>query len=64
MNLMMGCSVCFFIRTVMMRPRHGVTAWRQPKEKKYCGIPGFKELIPIITLLGFLKEDKYEKSIS
>jgi len=48
----------------MMRPRHGVTAWRQPKEKKYCGIPGFKELIPIITLLGFLKEDKYEKSIS
>lgn len=64
MNLMMGCSVCFFISAVMMRPRHGVTAWRQPKEKKGCGIAGFKEPIPIITLLRFLKEDKYEKPIS
>lgn len=34
MNLMMGYSVYFFIRVVMMRPRHGVTAWRQPEEKK------------------------------
>lgn len=64
MNLMMGCSVCFFISAVMMRPRHGVTAWRQPKEKKSCGIAGFKEPIPIITLLRFLKEDEYEKPIS
>lgn len=65
MNLMMGCSVCFFIRVVMMGPRHGVTAWRQPEEKKkYCRIAGFKELIPIIMLLSFLKRDKHEKSIS
>lgn len=35
-----------------------------PKKKHSRGIAGFKELIPIIVLLGFLEEDKYEKSIS
>lgn len=34
------------------------------EKKKDCRIAGFKEPIPIIMLLGFLKEDKYEKSDS
>lgn len=29
--------------------------------KNSCRITGFKEPIPIIVLLDFLKEDKYEK---
>lgn len=36
-----------------------------PEEKKTShGIAGFKEQVPMITLLSFLKEDKYEESIS